>query len=131
MNNMSYPVTIFYDGACRMCIAQISQFQKADSKKRLVFVDISKPDFDQAKAGLTGESIQRYIYAQDSVGHLVRGVDAFVWMWAATDRKFLAWFISLPVVKQLGKFIYRLISRFRYVFGRKKDICDFHCQKEV
>lgn len=128
---MSYPITVFYDGACRMCIAQISKFQKVDSKKHLIFADISKPGFDQEQAGLAGESIQRYIYAQDSLGHLVRGVDAFIWIWAATDRKFLAWLIGLPFIKQLGKLLYRLISRLRYLFGRKNNTCDFHCDKEI
>ncbi|OGI67310.1 hypothetical protein A3A05_03340 [Candidatus Nomurabacteria bacterium RIFCSPLOWO2_01_FULL_41_12] len=131
MINVSYPITVFYDGTCRMCIAQISKFQKADSKKRLIFIDASKPNFNQEKAGLMGESIERYIYAKDPVGHLVRGIDAFIWMWTATDRKFLAWFINLPLIKQLGKLIYRLISRSRYLFGGKKDICDFHCKKEI
>lgn len=131
MTNMFYPITVFYDGACRMCIAQISKFQKADSKKRLIFVDISKQGFDQGKAGLMGEPIQKYIYIQDSAGNLVRGVDAFIWMWTATDRKFLAWFMGLPLIKQLGKFIYRTISRLRYLFGRRKDICNFHCDKAM
>ena len=128
---MLYPITVFYDGACRMCITQMNKFRKADSGERLVFVDISKPGFNQRQEGLVGEPIQRYIYAKDSAGRSVRGVDAFIWMWRATDRKFLAWFVNLLFIKQLGKFIYHLISRLRYLFGRKKDICDFHCNKEI
>src|SRR3989338_10150971 len=54
MNNMPYPVTVFYDGKCRMCVAQIGKFQKADLKKHLIFVDASKPDFNQEQAGLAG-----------------------------------------------------------------------------
>ena len=131
MENMSYPITIFYDGACRMCVAQMDKFKEADKEKNLVFVDISKPDFNQEKMGLAGKPIKRYIYARDSAGRLVRGVDAFIWIWAATGKRILSSFIGLPLVKQTGKFIYRLVSRFRYTFGKKKDVCDFHCQKDI
>lgn len=131
MLKISYPIIVFYDGACQMCIAQIAKFKKADSKKHIVFTDISKPDFDQEQAGLTGESIQRYIYAKDSRGHLARGVDAFAWIWEATDKKFLVRLVSLPFIKHIAKIIYSLISRLRYLFGRKNNICDFHCYKEL
>lgn len=131
MAGMTYPITVFYDGACSMCVAQMHKFREMDSQKRLIFVDISRPDFNQGASGLAGEPIERYIYVRDSSGHLARGVDAFIFMWMATDRKFLAWFVSLPIITQVGKFVYRLISRLRYLSGRKKDVCNFHCDKEI
>lgn len=128
----SYPLTIFYDGACPMCVRQMEKFRQRDTKKRLMFIDVSRPDFNAQKFGLDGMPLQRYIYAKDAEDRVVRGVDAFVWMWRASDRRILAWFVGLPVVKQLGKLLYRFISRFRYrLFGKNENVCDFHCAKEI
>jgi predicted DCC family thiol-disulfide oxidoreductase YuxK len=132
MPPLSYPITVFYDGACRMCVAQIRNFREKDKEKRLFFVDISRPDFDAKKYGLENASLQKYIYARDATGRLARGVDAFIWMWRACNQNFLAFFAGLPVLKQLGKLSYRLISFLRYkLFGRKNEVCDFHCAKEI
>lgn len=129
---VTYPLTIFYDGACRMCVRQVENFRAKDAKKRFIFIDISQADFEAKKFGLEAEPLQKYIYAKDASGRIVRGVDAFIWMWRACDQKILAWFVGLPIVKQLGKFFYRFISRFRYrLFGKNENVCDFHCAKEI
>ena len=141
MSGASYPLTVFYDGACRMCTHQMENFRRKDLKKRLIFVDVSRPEFDARKFGfdkLTAggfkdwELLQKYIYAKDASGRVVRGVEAFIWMWRACGENLLAFFVGLPVVKQLGKILYRFVSRFRYrLFGKNENVCDFHCAKEI
>ena len=110
----------------------MERFRKKDSQKRLAFVDISRPDFDAKKFGFEGQPLQRYIYAKDTSGEVVRGVDAFIWIWQACGENALAWLVGLPGIKQLAKALYRVISRFRYrLFGKNRNVCDFHCAKEI
>ena len=131
MTSPSYPITIFYDGACGMCVAQMDKFRARDREKRLNFVDISSPEFKPESLGIDPKLAQKYIYARDSGGQIVRGVDAFIWLWLATDYYFLPRLVDLPGIKQMGRFFYRLVSRSRYLFGKRKNVCDFHCAKEI
>lgn len=126
-----YPLQIFYDGACKMCAGQMEKFQKKDVHKRLIFMDISEPGFEAKKFGLDGELLLKYIYAKDASGRIVRGIDAFIWMWRAVDNNLPAFLVGLPGIKQLGKVVYRIISRSRYFFGKRENVCDFHCAKEL
>lgn len=132
MAHLDYPITIFYDGACRMCTRQMENFRKQDTKERLLFIDITNQDFKAGEFGLDKAPIQKYIYAKDASSRIVRGIDAFIWIWGAVDKKILAWLVGLPVIKQLGKLFYRLIARYRYqLFGKNEPVCDFHCAKDI
>lgn len=132
MHEPSYPITVFYDGTCRMCIRQMEQFKARDAGKRLQFVDTARSEFDAERVGLAGAPLQKYLYAQTASGELVRGVDAFHLLWRATNRPLLAFFSGLPAVKDVGKLIYNLISHLRYrLSGKNEGVCDFHCAKEV
>ncbi len=115
-----------------MCVGQMEKFRQRDTKKHLLFIDVSRPDFDARKFGFEGPLLQKYIYAKDASGRVARGVDAFIWMWRACGQSFLAFFVGLPVIKQLGKLLYKFVSRFRYrLFGKNENVCDFHCAKEI
>ncbi|MEK7208585.1 MAG: DUF393 domain-containing protein [Patescibacteria group bacterium] len=132
MSDSPYPLTVFYDGACRMCVKQMAAFRKRDAKQRLIFRDISRPDFDAKRFGLQGAPLQRYIHAKDQKGEVARGVDAFLWLWRATDRSLLASLAGLPLMRELGKAAYHIISRVRYqLSGTQEGVCDLHCAKEV
>jgi len=103
-----------------------------DSQKRLVFVDVSRVDFDAKKFGFEGQPLQRYLYAKDASSQFVRGVDAFIWIWQACGENADVWIVSPPGIKQLGKAFYRLIPSFRYrPVGKHENVCDSRCAKEM
>jgi predicted DCC family thiol-disulfide oxidoreductase YuxK len=128
----NYPLTVFYDGACRLCIAQVKKFQRKDAGKRMIFVDVSGHDFDAKQFGLEGQPLRKYLHVKDAAGSVARGVDAFSWMWRACGQNVLGMFVGLPVVNQLAKVLYTLVSRFRYrLFGKNENVCGAHCEKET
>lgn len=130
MQQPTYPITIFYDGACPMCVRLMEAFKNKDAKHRLLFVNIADPHFDAKHFGLEGAPLQSYIHATDSNGRVVRGVDVFLWLWQATDRPLLAFLVGFSFIKSFGKVIYSCISRVRYRLWKKKGMmCDEHCKK--
>lgn len=133
MSVSEYPITVFYDGACGMCQKQVAALRGRDAHGRLVFVDSSVPNFDARAFGLQGEPLQKYIYVRTQSGEVARGADAFRRLWRATNRPLLAFLVGLPLVKQVGRAVYTLVSRLRYQLsgGRKEGVCDFHCAKEM
>ena len=103
-----------------------------DSQKRLVFVDVSRVDFDAKKFGFEDQPLRRYLYAKDASGQSVRGVDALIWIWQACGENADVWIVSPPGIKQVGKVFYRLIQRFRYrLVGKHENVCDSRCAKEI
>ncbi len=47
----SYPLTIFYDGACRICEREMMVYRRSNPMKRLDFVNINRNDFAPEKYG--------------------------------------------------------------------------------
>jgi len=132
MEKPTYPLQIFFDGACRLCTAQMIRFRERDKQRRLVFIDISSPEFKPEDFDLDPDLVQKYMYARDAHGRLARGLDAFIWIWQALDYGFLPWVAGLPGIKPVGKFFYRVISNRRYWLGKgDKNACDFLCAKEM
>ena len=41
MTDASYPLTVFYDGACPVCSAEMLQLQSEDRHQRIVLDDVS------------------------------------------------------------------------------------------
>lgn len=119
-NPPKWPVTIFYDKACNICRSLVKGYKQQDSHNRLHLIDISSPKFDAGRYGLDPKLVQIYLYAQDATGRTVRGVDSFVWIWHAIGKNASASLLSWPIVRIIAQPIYRLFSRYRYAFNKRK-----------
>jgi predicted DCC family thiol-disulfide oxidoreductase YuxK len=89
-------LTIWYDGACPLCIREIALMQRLDRAKRLNFIDISPPN---APCPLDRQLMLARFHAQTAEGEIVSGAAAFAAMWR-----------EIPVLRPLG-----LIARNRAV----------------
>ena len=49
---MPYPLTVFFDGACPICLREIRLMKRLDSHRRLEFCDFSIPGYEPASTGL-------------------------------------------------------------------------------
>lgn len=95
---MSSQVTVWYDGACPLCLREIALMKRLDRKGRIDFIDVSgnAPEncpIDQA------ELLARFHARED--GKLVSGAAAFAAMWRA-----------IPLLKPLG-----LVARISFVLA--------------
>lgn len=78
MASSDYPLNLLYDGACPLCKLEMDNLASRDGLRRLVFTDISAPDFDPAPyAPATREDMGRLIHAVRPDGSLVVGVEVF------------------------------------------------------
>lgn len=115
-----WPVTVFYDKACTICRSLIEGYKKQDTKNRLKLVDISSPGFKAEKYGLDPELVRIYLYAKNTQNQTVRGIDAFIWVWQAIDKNLRAAILGWPVIRIIAQPLYRLFSRYRYLFSKQK-----------
>jgi predicted DCC family thiol-disulfide oxidoreductase YuxK len=73
--------TIYFDGACPLCAAEIKLYQGQDRQGALRFVDVSEPGA-APPAGLTREAALARFHVRTGEGRLVSGAAAFVEVWS-------------------------------------------------
>jgi len=117
MTRIRYPLTIYYDGACDLCRGQMNKIAADDTKNRLTFQDITERGFSAEDHGLDQADLHTYVYVIDREGRSARGVDAFTWVWWATGHKTLSIIFRIAGIRMIAKGIYKIISRFRYIFN--------------
>lgn len=118
----SYPLTIFYDGSCRICEREMRAYRRSNPLKRLVFVNISNSCFDAAEYGVARQDFIARLHVCDAQGQFYTGVDAFLAIWRAyPDRSFYSLIgrvISFPPVLFFARIGYSLFARYRHLLPR-------------
>jgi predicted DCC family thiol-disulfide oxidoreductase YuxK len=116
-----YPLTLLYDGACPFCRLEMEQLARRDALERLVFVDITAPDFDldwfAGDSGVTLQDLNRLIHAVRPDGTLVAGVEVFRLAYGAVGLGPLWAATALPLIKPLVDRGYAAFARNRYAIS--------------
>lgn len=102
-----YPLTIYYDGSCSLCNNEMQSVRLHDSQQRLLLLDCSTAEFDDAPflpEGITRSQMMERLHCRDNCGKWFKGVDAFELIYQS---------IGMPAVAALwgGKFTRPLMER--------------------
>jgi len=114
---MTYPLTIFYDGACGVCSTEISHYRSI-ADHRVEFVDIATVDFNADSFGKSAEEFQKKLHACDADGNFFTGVEAFRKLWDALPSPFypmLSTFVGLPGIHFTARAGYAVFARYRHL----------------
>ena len=104
------PLTVWFDGDCPICTAEIELMRRLDRASAIEFVDLSLPGAcpNEREARLAR------LHAQVRGGPMVSGAAAFVAMWRVLPNlRPLAAVASPPPVLWLLERVYRLFLRLR------------------
>lgn len=75
-------LTVYYDGACPLCRAEIGHYRRCAGAERVAFVDVAASTapghFD---ADLDRVTARRRFHVRERDGHLVSGAAAFAALW--------------------------------------------------
>ena len=114
--------TVYFDGSCPLCRAEIGYYRRKDQVGALCFVDISEAGAVTPE-GITQQRAMKRFHVRASDGRVLSGAAAFVEVWARLPRwRWAARAASLPGALIALEWGYRIflpvrpfISRF---FGR-------------
>lgn len=80
-------VTVWFDGACPLCLKEIGLMRKLDRRKRIEFIDATS---DEPVCPVSREALLARFHARED-GRLLSGAAAFAAMWRA-----------IPLLRPLG-----------------------------
>ncbi|MEM9257169.1 MAG: DUF393 domain-containing protein [Pseudomonadota bacterium] len=114
----SATTTVYFDGSCPLCNAEISHYASRDRNQRLRFVDVSQVDSDPG-ADLSREAAMQRFHVRTPDGNLASGAHGFVALWQALPGwRWLAKIARAPGVTPLLELIYRLFLPARPSLSR-------------
>lgn len=119
-------LTVYYDGGCPLCRAEIAHYRRRDAAGRVAFVDLTEPHAETGADLSCAAALARF-HVREADGRLISGAAAFVrlwrelpgWRWAAMLASVpgMVWLMErayrafLPVRPRLSRLVERRRSR--------------------
>jgi predicted DCC family thiol-disulfide oxidoreductase YuxK len=108
LSSEKYALTIYFDGSCPLCSAEISLYRNEAGAKRFCFRDVSQAE-QPLERDLTRADAMARFHVRRSDGQLVSGAAAFVSIWRELPRwRWAASIAAIPGVMALLESGYRL-----------------------
>jgi len=106
-------LTVYYDGACPLCTAEIGHYETREGAERLCFVNIAEQD---ANAGpdLDRSAALKRFHVRKADGRVLSGAAAFIEIWATLPGwHWLARVARIPGVPLILEGAYRAFLPIR------------------
>lgn len=115
MNTLAEKITVFYDGACPVCVRDRRWYEKLESQTEasVEWLDITGRDEQLREQGIDPNQALRELHVRDSQGQVHREMAAYILLMARVPLlKPIAWLIGLPVIRPtLAWFYHRWVAR--------------------
>jgi len=111
-------LTLYYDGRCPLCQAEMLYLQHRDRLGLLNCVDITLNDFDANATGLSCERAMASIHGRMENGEWVTGVAVFAAAYERVGLRRMAWLLSRPSLQPVLGWGYARFARHRYTLSR-------------
>ncbi len=106
-------LTVFYDGFCPLCSAEINQLRAYDGDNKIAFEDIHAPDFVKRYPYIDQVEANRILHGQLSNGDMIYGLDVTYQAWKAVGKHRWLAILRWPGIKLLADISYRFFARHR------------------
>ena len=116
--------TIYYDGLCIACSAEINHYRKQPGSEVFSFVDITDSTFNAVEHGVDPYKVHKVMHVRDPRGNLHQGVDAFRAIWNELPRyQFLYRLSEKKTVRSVLELGYNAFVKVRPYLPRRKSDC--------
>ena len=111
-------LTLYYDGSCPLCQAEIEYMRHKDGKGALAFIDITQAGIDIERSGLSCERAMQLMQGRLLSGEVIEGVPVFAAAYQLVGLRALAWILSRPSLQGLLGWAYAAFAKRRHRFSR-------------
>jgi predicted DCC family thiol-disulfide oxidoreductase YuxK len=106
-------LTLYYDGNCGICRAEMARLRAWDKASRLAFADIAVPDF-VPPPGVNLPALNVEMHAQTGDGRLLVGIDSLLAAYTLVGRGWMVAPLRVPALRPMFSAMYRSFARNRY-----------------
>lgn len=111
-------LTLYYDGKCPFCAAEMARLAQWDRQHVLAFTDIAVPGFDPAHLQASMADLNAQLYGLTHDGRVLVGIDTMLAAYTLVGKGYLVWPLRVPGLRQLLAVLYRAFARHRYTMSR-------------
>lgn len=111
-------LTLFFDGACPLCQAEILFLSGRNQANLLEFIDINSEKYDPLKVGVSCEEALAAMYGQYADGTLINGPAVFPEAYRRANLPTLAWLFSRKIAQPALQIGYRFFAKNRHAISR-------------
>jgi predicted DCC family thiol-disulfide oxidoreductase YuxK len=108
------PFTLFYDGACPLCQAEIVFLQNRNATGLLRFVDINSSQYDAQQVGVSCEEALASMYGQIEGEAPINGVAVFGEAYRRANLPFMTWLFTRNWMMPILGPSYRFFAKHRH-----------------
>jgi predicted DCC family thiol-disulfide oxidoreductase YuxK len=107
-------LTVFFDGSCPLCRAEIGVYKNCEGAEFVNFVDVATLKSGQVAPGLDQASAMARFHVMKADGSLASGAAGFAQLWLKLPGwLWLGRFVMLPFVLPAAELAYRLFLPIR------------------
>ena len=108
MTDQPAEFTVFYDGSCPLCGAEIGLYRSCSGADRVAFVDVSVIGAGAVAPGLDKTAALKQFHVRVADGTLASGAEGFAHLWLALPAwRWLGRIVLLPGMLQATEAFYR------------------------
>lgn len=111
-------LTIYYDGQCPLCQAEIEFLNTRNGDNLLAFVDLSEPSLDEANHQISCSMALERIHGRLGDGRLLVGVPVFAEAYRRAGLHTFSWLLSQRWSSPILSIVYSVFARFRRPISR-------------
>ncbi len=111
-------LTIYYDGLCPLCLAEIHILNARNRRGLMSFIDVSDKAFADAGHPVSCAEAMAKMHGRLGDGQLLTGVSVFAEAYRRADLGFLAWLFSRAWMRPILDVGYGWFARYRHSISR-------------
>jgi predicted DCC family thiol-disulfide oxidoreductase YuxK len=106
-------LTVWFDGACPLCAAEIAMMRRLDRRRAIAFIDVAQPGAATSCPIDRRELLARF-HARRRDGRIVSGAAAFAAMWSELPGlRLVGWLAQRPPLVWFLEVLYRIFLLIR------------------
>jgi len=112
-------LTLYYDGQCPLCVAEVAFLQSRNTQGQLAFIDVTQTDFEAAGHNISCEAAMAQIHGRTADGQVLVGVPVFATAYKLANLSVLAWLLSRRWLLPLLQPAYVLFAKHRQALSKR------------
>jgi predicted DCC family thiol-disulfide oxidoreductase YuxK len=112
-------LTMYYDGQCPLCVAEVTFLQSRNGSGQLAFVDVTDKGFEASAHQISCEAAMAQIHGRTADGQMLIGVPVFATAYKLANLPFLAWLLSRRWLQPVLQPSYVLFAKHRQAISKR------------